>query len=128
MEGHGRRAPRTTAGRTEQTAMRGGRVATFVAWNPFKKEVKDPTPKLSDVYLGLRHQWLSGEWVAKTAPANAKPDDVIAVLMEFGRQNGAMTLVAAEDGTASTYTGLGGGMIGMGFHVSTAAAAMALVG
>ncbi|OGS50201.1 MAG: hypothetical protein A3K65_09755 [Euryarchaeota archaeon RBG_16_68_12] len=50
------------------------------------------------------------------------------MLMELGMGEGAATIVAAEDGTASLYITGGSGIIGMGFHSSTAAAALAFVG
>ncbi len=74
----------------------------------------------------MRHLWLSGRAAAEAGPG--EPDAVIAVLFEIPVREGCVTFVAAEDGTASMYTSRGGGIIGMGFHASTAAAALALVG
>jgi len=83
--------------------------------------------KSEGLYQGLRLKWLGGEFVKAARPELAR-DDVIAVMMEFRAGREAATLVGAEDGTASLYLESGGGMIGMGFHVPTAAACLALVG
>jgi len=62
------------------------------------------------------------------APPEVGPTDVIAAMIEFGSENGTATFVAVHDGTASMYTSMGGGIIGMGFHPATAAASLALIG
>jgi hypothetical protein len=49
---------------------------------------------------------------------------VWAALMEIGVPNGAASIVAVADGSASMYTSVGGGMIGVGEHPSGRLAAM----
>lgn len=90
-----------------------------------KKEAGPSTP--NEQYTRLRQNWLSGE-AASLAPPEFGPTDVIAVMIEFGSATGTATLVAAHDGMASMYTSTGGGIIGMGFHPSIAAAGLALIG
>jgi hypothetical protein len=86
-----------------------------------------PQDAPEDTYERLRRKWLNGELVAAAA-SHLGSDDVVAVLTEFRVGGGVATLVGAEDGTASLYLSTGGGIIGMGFHASTAAASLALVG
>lgn len=95
-----------------------------ISWNPFAKKSAAAPPK--DVFLGLRKKWLGGEMAALAGP-EVGPNDVVAVVVEFARESGVVMFVAAQDGTASMYTSRGGGTIGMGFHASTAASALALV-
>jgi hypothetical protein len=49
---------------------------------------------------------------------------VWAALLEVGVPNGAASIVAVADGSASMYTSVGGGMIGVGEHPSGREAAM----
>lgn len=90
-----------------------------------KEETGAGTPQ--GQYARLRQTWLSGE-AASLAPPDVGPNDVIAIMIEFGSATGTATFVAANDGTASMYTSTGGGIIGMGFHPSVAAASLALIG
>ena len=90
-----------------------------------KEENRDGHPQ--EQFARLRQNWLSGE-AASLAPPEVGPTDVIAVMIEFGSATGTATFVAAHDGTASMYTSTGGGIIGMGFHPSVAAASLALIG
>ncbi|MGD0478308.1 MAG: ankyrin repeat domain-containing protein [Nitrososphaerales archaeon] len=95
--------------------------------NPFAKKPREYPPS-KEVTANLRTQWLDGTMVSKDS-APRDPSDVIAVLMELGLETGgAITFVSAHDGHASLYTDEGGGIIGAGFHVPTAAASFALVG
>lgn len=93
----------------------------------FSRKSKDARREAADHYAGLRRIWLTGEAAAR-APAHLGPSDVIAVLIDWGVDRGTVTTLAAEDGTASLYTDSGWGIVGMGFHASTAAAGLALVG
>lgn len=83
--------------------------------------------KSDGMYQDIRQKWLGGA-VLEAAGSQLRPNDVVAVMMEFRVGKQAATLVGAEDGTASLYLESGGGIIGMGFHAQTAAASLALVG
>lgn len=83
--------------------------------------------KSDNAYQGLRQKWLGGECAAAAGTLSG-PDGIVAVMMELRVGKSAATLVGAEDGTASLYLENGGGIIGMGFHASTVAASLALVG
>lgn len=96
-------------------------------WKRTSKKKENGTGTPEEQYARLRQNWLSGE-AASLAPPEVGPTDVIAVLIEFGSATGTATFVAAHDGTASMYTSTGGGIIGMGFHPSVAAASLALIG
>ncbi len=94
--------------------------------NPFKAAPREhpPAPELT---ASLRKQWLDGTMTSK-APVDASHTDLLAVLTDVGVGTGLVTFVSAYDGHASLYTDTGGGIIGAGFHVPSAAASLALIG
>ncbi|HEX9341346.1 MAG TPA: ankyrin repeat domain-containing protein [Thermoplasmata archaeon] len=96
-------------------------------WKRTDRKKEPETGASREQYTRLRQNWLSGE-AASLAPPDVGPIDVVAVMIEFGSAAGTATFVAANDGTASMYASSGGGIIGMGFHPSVAAASLALIG
>ena len=72
------------------------------------------TSSRKDVYLGLRNQILHLTPENCGLPARAAPTELCAVLMDWGVNNGAATVVAVADGTVSIYLSSGGGSIGGG--------------
>lgn len=83
-----------------------------------------PPYEVADVYSGLRQKVLT---LTDKDLIALKGKPVWAVLVEMGRPNAAVTLVAVADGTASLYFSNGGGMIGLGAHADVRAESMKLV-
>jgi hypothetical protein len=78
---------------------------------PSKPETTKPQgPK--QVYLGLRKTMLDGPRTKFGLPPTSKPTEPWGVLMDWGVNNGTVTVVAASDGSASVYLSGGGGYIG----------------
>lgn len=83
---------------------------------------KKPTPRrlvggdvpLSETYLGLRRQVLTGLHGKVALPAPKKTTEPYAVVMDWNTGNAMATIVAVSDGTASIYLSNGGGSIGGG--------------
>ena len=74
-----------------------------------------PAFEVAPIYKDMRN--LALKLNEKDFP-DLKDKPVFAVLMESGFPEGAYTLVAAFDGTASLYYSKGGGLIGAGDHVN----------
>jgi hypothetical protein len=72
----------------------------------------------------LRRVVLRREFLAGTPPAPS--GEPRAVVMDWGLDNGAASLVAYDDDTTSLYLSSGGGVIGAGAHESVRRAARAL--
>lgn len=83
-----------------------------------------PQYEVADVYSGLREQILNLTY-KDIAELKGKP--VWAVLVEMGRPNAAVTILAVADGTASLYFSNGGGMIGLGEHANVRPQSLKLV-
>jgi hypothetical protein len=73
----------------------------------------EPNPDPFAVYQGLRGIPL-GERGGPAEPFEGTP--IVAVILDWGRVNGAVTIAAMADGTTSMYTSTGGGVIGAGAH------------
>ncbi len=73
-----------------------------------------PKPPKESAYEGLRMQILRGSREKFGIPATTGPDQPWGVVMDWGLENGAATIVALSDGTASVYLSSGGGSIGGG--------------
>lgn len=76
-------------------------------------EQKPPVYEVAEIYTGLRSQVLN---LDEKESGWLKDKPVYAVLVEMGRPDGVITVVAIADGTASLYFSKGGGMIGLGEH------------
>jgi len=85
-----------------------------------------PEYELDESYASLRALAL-GLAPADVGLPRATGTDVLAVLMETGYAEAAVTLVAVADGTTSLYFSSGGGVIGAGEAPEVSAAAEALV-
>ena len=64
------------------------------------------------VYVGLRKTMLDGPRTKFGLPPTSKPTEPWGVLMDWGMDQGTVTVVAASDGSASVYFSSGGGFIG----------------
>ncbi|MEZ0390481.1 MAG: hypothetical protein ACAI34_25605 [Verrucomicrobium sp.] len=83
----------------------------------FAAEQGDAPYKVAEIYKEMR------ERVLKLTPAElGETDDskILAVVMDTGFSEGAFTLVATVDGSASLYFSSGGGVIGAGQHAEGA--------
>ncbi len=74
-------------------------------------EVEAAPYKVAEVYTSMRKQVLNLD--DKQIP-ELKGEPVWAVLMETGREDEAISVVAVADGTASLYYSTGSGMVGLG--------------
>jgi hypothetical protein len=83
-----------------------------------------PPYEVADVYSGLRGQILK---LSDKDISQLKGKPVWAVLVEMGRPNAAVTVLAVADGTASLYFSNGGGMIGLGEHANVRPKSLKLV-
>jgi hypothetical protein len=80
--------------------------------------------EVADVYRDLRNMALQLK-PADIGMSGAPP--ILAVVMDTGFPEGAVSLVATADGSASLYYSTGGGIIGSGEHPDCALAAKALI-
>lgn len=83
-----------------------------------------PPYEVADVYTGLREQILK---LSDKDISDLKGKAVWAVLVEMGRPNAAITVMAVADGTASLYLSNGGGMIGLGEHTNVRPKSLKLI-
>ena len=84
----------------------------------------EPRQDPGDVIAVVRGQLLRGS----AAEFQVEPvEGIWGVVMETGYEEGAATLVALADGSASLYFSTGGGLIGGGRHPNVATAARRLV-
>jgi Ankyrin repeats (3 copies)/Ankyrin repeat len=97
-----------------------------VPFNPFKAPPREHPPS-PETMASLREKWLDGT-MASQAPSALGPNDLIAVVMEVSVGKGFATFVSGHDGHTGMYLDSGGGIIGAGFHVATAASSLALIG
>lgn len=91
------------------------------------KTERKPEYTPADVYVGLRTQALRITADQLQFSPSAENPSVLAVLMEMGYPQAAVTLLSAADGAASLYFSNGGGIIGAGGHDAPKAASMSLV-
>ena len=87
-------------------------------------EPAKPPYQVADIYREMR------EAVLKLKPADQGETDnskILAVVMDTGFPEGAFTVIATVDGSASLYLSNGGGTIGAGGHQEGAKAAKALI-
>ncbi|MGY4539713.1 hypothetical protein ACVW0P_004152 [Mucilaginibacter sp. UYNi724] len=86
----------------------------------YKKQTENP-------YMGLRKQVLSLK--PQDLKLNISPDKETAfcVVLEFGTNDGAATIISLLTGDASMYTSSGGGIIGGASHENVNKAAIAFV-
>lgn len=90
----------------------------------FGIEPDKPPYNVADIYRDLRSHVLN----LKPAEVGEKDDStILAVVMETGFPEGAYTLVATIDGSASLYLSNGGGTIGAGGHPEGSMALKALI-
>jgi hypothetical protein len=78
----------------------------------------------NDAKVDLRGRLISSSPAELQLKPTTDLPRVWAALMEIGVPNGAASIVAVADGSASMYTSVGGGMIGVGEHASGRQAAM----
>jgi len=78
----------------------------------------------NDANVDLRARLLSSSPTQFGLKPTTELPRVWAALMDVGVPNGAASIVAVADGSASMYTSVGGGMIGAGEHPSGRQAAM----
>jgi len=81
----------------------------------------------NDAKVDLRMRLLGSDPASFGLKPSADLPRVWAALMEIGMPNGSASVVAVADGSASMYTGTGGGMIGAGEHESVRAPARAFL-
>jgi len=84
-----------------------------------------PAFEVAPIYKDMRN--LPLKLTAKEFPDLKRDKPVFAVLMESGFPEGAYTLVAAFDGSASLYYSSGGGLIGSGEHANVRPEALKVV-
>ncbi len=70
--------------------------------------------KTYETYLGLRNSALHLSRAEIGIPPAPSPDEPWGVMMDWGMDDGAATVVAFSDGNASVYLSSGGGFIGGG--------------
>jgi hypothetical protein len=78
----------------------------------------------NDAKVDLRARLISSLPTAYGLKPTIDLPHVWAALMEIGVPKGAASIVAVADGSASMYTSIGGGLIGVGEHPSGRQAAM----
>jgi hypothetical protein len=78
----------------------------------------------NDAKVDLRAQLISSSPTQFGLKPTTELPRVWAALMDVGVPNGAASIVAVADGSASMYTSVGGGVIGAGEHPSGRQAAM----
>jgi hypothetical protein len=81
----------------------------------------------NDAKADLRARLIGGSPTEFGLKPTTELPRVWAALMEIGVPKGAASIVAVADGSASMYTSVGGGMIGIGEHPSGRQAAMNLL-
>lgn len=100
-------------------------MATFLSiFTRLCGEQEQPVYEVAEVYTGLRSQVLN---LDEKESGWLKDKPVYAVLVEMGRPDGVITVVAIADGTASLYFSKGGGMIGLGEHENVRPKSVGLV-